>query len=152
MQRPNESEADHRKRMEVYTRLESERQRALVDSGRMEWFMMPGKRRLLVHTEKPDCTKFNCVIHNPSDHVMKDWPLNWRGDRGLMERICPHGIGHPDPDDLAFKARTRGEENVRYEGVHGCDGCCTGDYEKFNKVFPEATEATEGDMEESYRV
>jgi hypothetical protein len=34
-----------------------------------------------------------------------------------MERICPHGIGHPDPDDPAFKNPI--------EGVHGCDGCCS---------------------------
>jgi len=47
---------------------------------------------------------------------MADWPQNWRGDRGLMERVCPHGIGHPDPDD--FKS------NDKYESVHGCDGCC----------------------------
>jgi hypothetical protein len=31
-----------------------------------------------------------------------------------MERICPHGVGHPDPDDV-FATDT----------VHGCDGCCT---------------------------
>lgn len=52
---------------------------------------------------------------------MRDWPQFWRDDRGLMERICSHGIGHPDPDDLAYKIRTGGDDA---EGVHGCDGCC----------------------------
>lgn len=61
-----------------------------------------------------------CVLHNPSDHKMKDWPLNWRGDRGIMERLCPHGVGHPDPDDLAHLERI----GRTGEGVHGCDGCC----------------------------
>lgn len=69
----------------------------------------------------------SCVIHKPSDHHMRGWLLNWRGDRfrGMMERICPHGIGHPDPDDLAFKRRTWGDAFADTEGVHGCDGCCT---------------------------
>lgn len=67
------------------------------------------------------CSGEHCVIHNPSDHHMRDWPMNWRDDRGLMERICPkHGVGHPDPDALAHEIR-QGRE---YQGVHGCCGCC----------------------------
>lgn len=68
----------------------------------------------------------HCCIHNPSDHNMVDWPTHWRGDRGLMERICKHGVGHPDPDDIAFKeamAKKFGRD-ASHEGVHGCDGCC----------------------------
>jgi hypothetical protein len=77
-------------------------------------------QKILVHT-KEDCKGEYCCIHNPSDHHMKDWPTNWRPDRNMMERICPHGIGHPDPDDLAFKART---SDGYIDSVHGCDGCC----------------------------
>ena len=58
-----------------------------------------------------------CVIHEPSDHHMIGWKTHWRGDRGLMERICPHDIGHPDPDHLDYS-------NEQTDGVHGCDGCC----------------------------
>jgi len=47
--------------------------------------------------------------------------LNWRSDRRLMERVCPHGIGHPDPDDVAYRV-SRGEPAT--VAVHGCDGCC----------------------------
>jgi hypothetical protein len=80
---------------------------------------MPGGRFLRTH--KPDkCKGPTCVIHNPSDHHMREWPLNWRGDRGLMERICEHGVGHPDPDDIAFKVSL----GLNSEDVHGCDGCC----------------------------
>ncbi len=57
------------------------------------------------------CAGRACVVHAPSEHHMRDWPLTWRGDRGIMERACPHGIGHPDPDDIG-------------DDVHGCDGCC----------------------------
>jgi hypothetical protein len=41
----------------------------------------------------------------------------------MMERICPCGVGHPDPDDLAFKKRMGMDDS---EGIHGCCGCCTG--------------------------
>ena len=44
---------------------------------------------------------------------MRDWPQHFRDDRGIMERICPHGVGHPDPDDY-----------LAGDGMHGCDGCC----------------------------
>lgn len=84
-------------------------------------------QKLLTH-DLGNCKGKNCVIHNPSDHKMKDFPTHWRADRYLMERICPHGIGHPDPDDLAYKrliAKTKADYmNLEYEGVHGCDGCC----------------------------
>lgn len=71
------------------------------------------------------CVGEACCVHNPSDHPLREAHLHWRSDRGLMERICDHGIGHPDPDDLAYKERT----DPGYDsavGVHGCDGCCVG--------------------------
>ncbi len=63
-----------------------------------------------------------CVIHNPSSHHMITWRLLFRSDRHwLAERLCPHGIGHPDPDSVAYFEAT----GVQDMGVHGCDGCCT---------------------------
>jgi hypothetical protein len=71
------------------------------------------------------CGDEACCVHRPSDHHMAGWTQLWRSDRGLMERLCPeHGTGHPDPDDLAFKRRTRGEESAWAESIHGCCGCC----------------------------
>ena len=66
------------------------------------------------------CQGRPCVVHNPTDHHMHGFRLLWRNDRAIFERICPHGIGHPDPDQFAYW-REIGHE---YEGVHGCDGCC----------------------------
>jgi len=91
----------------------------------MEEYITGIGQKVLVHS-KEDCEGEYCCIHNPSDHHMKDWPTCWRQDRGMMERICPHGIGHPDPDDIAFKKRVA----IKYKrpsydsGIHGCDGCC----------------------------
>lgn len=54
------------------------------------------------------------------DHHMVKWPKVIR-ENTLVERICPHGIGHPDPDSLIYFER----KGVEMMDVHGCDGCCT---------------------------
>jgi len=73
-------------------------------------------------THSPDrCKGQNCCIHNPSDHHMISWTMNWRSDKGVMERICPHGVGHPDPDDADYNDRN----GKGYLNIHGCCGCCT---------------------------
>jgi hypothetical protein len=66
-----------------------------------------------------------CTIHNRSNHIMRSFPQHWRSDRAMMERVCKHGIGHPDPDEykLSFS---------KWEGVHACDGCCNDGISKFN--------------------
>jgi hypothetical protein len=70
----------------------------------------------------------DCPIHNPTPSHMSKWPLNWRQDRYFFERICPHGIGHPDRDSLTFSPND--------PGVHGCDGCCNGvNCEDFHEVI-----------------
>ena len=71
------------------------------------------------------CEGQPCCIHNPSDHHMRDWTQHWRDDLRLMERICPHGVGHPDPDHIAYVERCFGAEHADGEAVHGCDGCCS---------------------------
>lgn len=80
-----------------------------------------------------DCAGEPCPFHNPSDHHMKDWPKSVRHDRGcLVERHCPdNGIGHPDPDSVAWLVRTTGQDHW---GIHGCDGCCTPPGPKFRSV------------------
>lgn len=73
------------------------------------------------------CEGRGCPIHHPTDHPMVTWPLLWRGDRGLMERTCPHGVGHPDFDDIIWR-RSLGVVGYVYRAleIHGCDGCCNG--------------------------
>jgi hypothetical protein len=68
-----------------------------------------------------------CCIHNPSDHPLKDAKMVLRTDGfkyGLAERFCSCGIGHSDPDAVAFHAK-KGDHGL---GVHGCCGHCTGNY------------------------
>ena len=86
----------------------------------------------VLHNVHPasQCAGRHCVMHNPSDHHMRQWPTNWRGDRGLMERICPHGIGHPDPDALAYLVSIGADD-----GTHGCDGCCAAELEHIKDII-----------------
>lgn len=72
-----------------------------------------------VHERNAICEK-GCVIHNPTEHHMSKWKLHYRADRNIFERICDHGIGHPDPDQFPYWKAT----DQSYEAVHGCDGCC----------------------------
>lgn len=89
----------------------------------MERYITGEGEELWVHDKNDDCL-VSCVIHNPSQHSMRAFPTLWRADRGLMERLCPHGVGHPDPDDIAFKARVYGTAFAKAAAIHGCDGCC----------------------------
>jgi hypothetical protein len=94
---------------------------------KMEDYTTGTGQRLKVH-DKKDCKGRKCVIHNPSNHCMKDFPTHWRDDISIMERICPHGVGHPDPDDLKFRQKEYKKKHKKdggFLGIHGCDGCCS---------------------------
>jgi hypothetical protein len=75
---------------------------------------------------------------------MRGWALNWRADTKIMERICCHGVDHPDPDSVSF-GELHGKTHL---GVHGCDGCCAppkedlknGDLVKLNLIYESLTE------------
>lgn len=84
---------------------------------------MPNGDILTTHA-KGACAGQRCCIHRPSDHPLNTAPLNWRSDTKVMERICAHGVGHPDPDHLHYVESTWGPDMAWGQGVHGCDGCC----------------------------
>ena len=91
---------------------------------------LPGNLTLIVHAPEL-CEGRGCAIHDrPSDHLLAGMPLNWREDRGILERICSHGIGHPDEDSARYlESIGHGVQNV-----HGCChlGCCSGPREGFD--------------------
>lgn len=90
---------------------------------RMETFVDGNGAEVKVHPEGT-CAGQNCAIHNPSNHALKDAPLAWRADRKMMERVCVHGVGHPDPDDVSYNVVALGADEAVYS-MHGCDGCCS---------------------------
>lgn len=89
----------------------------------MNW-LIPGTDIALlnVHEESPDCQK-GCLIHKPTtSHPInvEGWPYVWRAEKHSMERTCPHGVGHPDPDEALYQDRA----GRPWKNIHGCDGCC----------------------------
>jgi hypothetical protein len=82
----------------------------------METYTTGTGQILTVHARER-CRGPYCVIHNRIPGPMQNWPTHWRsGWGGFMEVLCPHGVGHPAP------------EETRDGGLgHGCDGCCSPD-------------------------
>jgi hypothetical protein len=85
------------------------------------WTDGPGDRFLTNVHDIHACSGVGCAVHDrPSSHRLASAPLNWREDRNILERICEHGVGHPDYDSAIYlESIGQGIENV-----HGCDGCC----------------------------
>ncbi len=53
------------------------------------------------------------------------WSRTYR-ENGLIEWVCPHGIGHPSETQTKPK---------NYYAVHGCDGCCdTKEFEELERI------------------
>jgi hypothetical protein len=98
--------------------LKSLARREAIKEGRLVTWESPTGQLMWVHNPA-NCSGQACVFHNPSKHGMNDWPVNVR-ESNLIERMCDHGIGHPDPDSVAYFDRM----NQRGFDVHGCDGCC----------------------------
>lgn len=81
-----------------------------------------------LNTHAPDeCSGALCDIHNrPGPY----WPLNWRGDRGMMEVLDPiDGIGHPTRAQRDYWYATLSERDAEAQMVHGCNGACRGIYD-----------------------
>lgn len=90
---------------------QGERGMLWTNTGQIAWNVHPPRL----------CEGRGCWVHHPSDHHMRQWPVHLRDDYGFVtaERICPHGVGHPDPDDLAYQKSVG-----RDVSIHGCDDCC----------------------------
>jgi len=65
------------------------------------------------------CAGQGCSRHHPSNHHMRTWPKIWREFYGYSDRMCSHGVGHPDPDDVVHLQALGGACTE-----HACDGCC----------------------------
>ena len=60
-----------------------------------------------------------------------------RRESGLLEYICPHGVGHP-LFASATKVAKKHKHNLSSWLTHGCDGCCKSEeFQKINKNYTE---------------
>lgn len=90
-----------------------------VDYATDQWGSIVYKdAELITHTAE-QCQGY-CVVHNPVHHHMIGWPIVWRADTRLFERMCPCGVGHPDPSQFEYWEST----DQTWKMIHGCCGCC----------------------------
>lgn len=113
----------------------------------LTWNRVERKRHLIHGPDLCRTRGGHCPFHNPSDHHMVRWPRIIRFDMmNLTERVCPHGVSHPDPDSLqtfidqeiaSIVARggrvermtVAGREQARASTIqrfHGHGDCCAG--------------------------
>lgn len=86
------------------------------------------------------CSIKPCAIHAPSDHPLKNAPIDYRyfnGSRGLM-RMCSHSVWHPDTDSLTFVLRVKGPEAAAKFDEHQCcvHKCCAIPHYQHYQVVP----------------
>lgn len=101
------------------------RQKAVEPQHALDGITLAGTQQLVGVHDASLCAGRPCVIHNPSEHHMRGWPLVWRDDVRVMERTCAHGVGHPDPDHLESVRVRFGKDAAETQSIHGCDGCCS---------------------------
>jgi hypothetical protein len=100
-------------------------------TGEVWYLPSPDSEGTLVFNGHPRerCTGY-CVMHSPSSHAMRDWPMRWEWQPeagGRMMRRCPHGKWHDDPDDRSYRvrqARTAWVKPVPHECC--ATRCCRG--------------------------
>lgn len=79
-----------------------------------------GQLMLDVHANSPECQEHGCPIHNPSDRAVAIGTTHYNTERQRMDRVCEHGLAHPDPDSQDWRERHFGDR----DDEHDCDGCC----------------------------
>lgn len=71
------------------------------------WFLPDpqGEGTLVVNAHDVHYCSGVCPLHSPSDHWARAMTMRWIHDTsgGRMERRCPHGHWHDDPDDLEYR-------------------------------------------------
>lgn len=88
--------------------------------GSAKIYNTDGKNFRIDHVHKIFCCQGEyCVLHNPSNHFMSEWPLVVKYDNQFF-RVCSHEVIHPDPDFVGYATR----RGVKVHTEHDCDGCC----------------------------
>lgn len=87
---------------------------------------LQGNSVFILQTHAPgECSGELCDVHGRrGSGGDATWPLNWRTDRGMMEVICEHDIGHPTRAQIAYWRKHLDEKSVWAYARHGCCGCC----------------------------
>jgi hypothetical protein len=84
----------------------------------MEQHILESGQSLQTHP-RTACLGTWCCIHAQMPGPWSAWPRLWREDMGIMERVCPCGVGHPVAEMYEHAIFL----NREYMLVHGCCGC-----------------------------
>lgn len=81
------------------------------------------------------CAGRPCVFHNPSDHALSKAKVSYNESLHRVERVCSHGIHHPDVDEVVKVYDGFGEtEALKFAKHNDCDGCCLGGYARLGTL------------------
>lgn len=101
----NAAIAMHEKKFHTERRTFQVYPRSVVERYQANWLT-----ELHVHSVE-SCSGEFCVIHKPSMHHMRFWPIVFElDDHFLALRSCAHQKLHPDPDSLAYVEKASKEK------------------------------------------
>lgn len=90
--------------------------------------------KVLTHHVAYACDGNPCPLHNPSDHSLRDVPLDWHKQWGVMVRVTGLDSFEVDPDEYKIRNLNPGETYIlRNSGV--CRECGTELVSEFRHDF-----------------
>lgn len=72
------------------------------DQSKKEVWIIADDGTYLVNIHPKSGCSGNCVVHSPSDHHMREYPLGFNSYERTFFRTCPHGEEHQDPDEREY--------------------------------------------------
>lgn len=73
----------------------------MQDTRREIWFLLESDQIVMGVHPRAWCSGA-CVIHSPSAHWMREYPLSFDYEAKAFVRTCPHGHKHQDPDERTY--------------------------------------------------
>lgn len=73
----------------------------MQEARREVWFLLESDQMVTGIHPRSWCSG-SCVVHNPSKHWMRDYPLGFDKELKAFVRKCSHGMDHQDPDERTY--------------------------------------------------
>ena len=73
----------------------------MKEAKREVWLLL-GSDQIVTGVHPAEWCSGSCVIHNPSDHSLRDLPLGFDARTKAFYRTCPCGSTHQDPDERIY--------------------------------------------------
>lgn len=73
----------------------------MQDTRREVWFLL-GSDQIVTGVHPQSWCSGSCVVHSPSQHWMREYPLSFDLQKKAFVRTCKHGMDHQDPDERTY--------------------------------------------------